>query len=115
MRVRTERVNTAQVDGVVVVTLDGRLDVTGSQVAHDALVAALPAGGRLVIDMTACDYVASSGLRVLLIVAKQSAASGCTTVLCGVQEHVRDVIEMTGFENLLAIHPDQDAALAALG
>lgn len=109
------RVSTQRVDGVTVVTLDGRLDVTGSQTAHDALLKEVRPGGRLVVDMTGCDYVASSGLRVLLIVAKQSATANCTTVLCGVQDFVRDVIEMTGFENLLAIHPDRAAALAALG
>jgi anti-anti-sigma factor len=104
----------SNIDGVVVVTLAGKLDVAGSQKAQEALVPAVTPGGKLVIDMTACDYVASSGLRVLLITAKQAAVEGCRAVLCGVQPLVWDVIVMTGFEDMLEAFPTQPDALAAL-
>ncbi len=107
-------VHRSQREGVSVMTLDGRLDVSGSQAAHDALLPEITSGGRLVVDMSECAYVASSGLRVLLIVAKQSAIAGCSTVLCGVQEQVWDVIEMTGFEDVLETYPDVDTAVGAL-
>ncbi|ACZ31873.1 anti-sigma-factor antagonist [Xylanimonas cellulosilytica DSM 15894] len=106
--------STTTVDGVVVVTLTGKLDNTGSQTAQAALVPAIVPGGALVIDMTACDYVASSGLRVLLIAAKQAAMAGCRAVLCGVRPAVWDVIVMTGFEDVLAAYPTQADALSAL-
>ncbi|GAB2470631.1 STAS domain-containing protein [Xylanimonas ulmi] len=102
------------VDGAAVVALAGRLDNAGSQVAREALITAIEPGGRLVIDMTACDYVASSGLRVLLIAAKQAAMAGCKAVLCGVQPAVWDVIVMTGFEDVLEAFGDRTQALAAL-
>jgi len=53
-------------------------------------------------------------LRVLLITAKQSAATGCKTVIAGVQEMVWDVITSTGFEDVLEAFPSVDDALGAL-
>jgi anti-anti-sigma factor len=107
-------VTTSTVGMIDVVHLDGKLDVTGSRMAGEALAGAIVPGGRLIVDMTDCDYVASSGLRVLLITAKQAQTAGCQAVLCGVQASVADVIEMTGFGDVLPIYPSRDAALAAL-
>lgn len=104
----------SKVDSIDVFELHGKLDVTGSQRATEEILPAIPKGGKLVLDMTECDYVASSGLRVLLITAKQSAAGGCKTVLAGVRELVWDVIVMTGFEDVLPAYPTKDDALAAL-
>ena len=101
-------------DDVVVVRLIGKLDVAGSRAAQDAISPAITPGGKLVVDMTHCDYVASSGLRALLITAKQAAMTGCAAVLCGVQPLVWDVIAMTGFEDVLKAFPTQADALAAL-
>lgn len=94
--------------------ISGKLDVTGSQKAQAEIIPAIPAGGKLVLDMSDCDYVASSGLRVLLITAKQSAVAGCKTVLAGVQSMVWDVIEMTGFGDVLEAYPGSDEAVKAL-
>ena len=101
-------------DGSVdVFKLNGKIDVSGSQQAQADLIPAIPNGGKLIIDMTNVDYVASSGLRILLLIAKQSQASGCKTVIAGVQPLVWDVIVMTGFEDVLEPYPTQADALKA--
>jgi anti-sigma B factor antagonist len=102
------------VDDVRVVKLGGKLDTVGSRSAQDALMPGIAAGEKLVIDMTDCGYVASSGLRVLLITAKQAAVVGCRAVLCGVQPLVWDVIVMTGFEDVLETFPTQADAIAGM-
>lgn len=107
-------IDRSSIDDVVVMTLTGKLDVAGSQKAQETLLPAVTSGGKVIVDMTACDYVASSGLRVLLIVAKQAAVAGCRAVLCGVQPLVRDVIAMTGFDEVLEAFPTRLDALAAL-
>lgn len=107
-------IESTSIDDVAVVTLAGRLDVVGSQKAQEALTPVVSQGGRLIIDMAACDYVASSGLRVLLITAKQAAVSGSRVVLCGVRPAVWDVIAMTGFEDVLEAFGTRSEALAAL-
>ena len=102
------------VEDVHIVKVIGKMDVVGSQAAQDALLPSISAGGKLIIDMTDCGYVASSGLRVLLITAKQAALVGCRAVLCGVQPLVWDVIVMTGFEDVLETFPAQSDAIAEL-
>jgi anti-sigma B factor antagonist len=102
------------VDDVRIVRLAGKMDTVGARTAQDALVPNISAGQKLIIDMTDCEYVASSGLRVLLIAAKQAAQVGCRAVLCGVQPLVWDVIVMTGFEDVLERFPTQADAIAGL-
>ena len=101
-------------EGIHIFALKGRLDANGSEKAREAIIPHIPQGGRMALDMTECDYVASSGLRILMIAAKQSAAAGCKAVLCGLQPLVYDVIQMTGFENVLEVLPTRAAALAKL-
>jgi anti-anti-sigma factor len=101
-------------NGVTIVEINGRMDSVGSQGAQDAILSAIKTDGKLVLDMSGCDYVASSGLRVLIIAAKQSAKVNCRTVLCGVQPLIRDIIVMTGFENVLTSFPGRADAVKAL-
>jgi anti-anti-sigma factor len=103
-----------QIDSIDVFELSGKLDVTGSKTAQEQIIPALAKGGKLIIDMSPCGYVASSGLRVLLITAKQSAMVDCKTVIAGVQPMVWDVIVSTGFEDVLAAYPSVEDAVTAL-
>ena len=107
-------ITTLTQDGIVIFVLQGRLDANGAQKAQEAIIPHIPRNGRMALDMSECGYVASSGLRILMIAAKQSAATQCRTVLCGLQPLVYDVIQMTGFENVLEVLPTRAAALAKL-
>ena len=98
---------------VYIFEISGKLDVTGSQKVQETIIPDIPNDGKLIIDMSGCDYVASSGLRALLIIAKQSALAGCKTVLAGVSQLVWDVIVMTGFEDVLDSYPSQTDAMVA--
>lgn len=51
--------------------------------------------GRLVIDTSAVTYVDSSGLEVLLEVSEELGRSGQALKLCGLQDMVREVLELT--------------------
>jgi len=103
-----------QIGTVCVFGLSGKLDVLGSKQTQERIVPDLTKGGKIVVDMSPCDYVASSGLRVLLIIAKQSAMAECRTVLAGVKPMVWDVIVSTGFEDVLAAYPSVEEAVGAL-
>lgn len=103
-----------QIDSVDVFELSGKLDVIGSTKAQEQVLPALAKGGKLIVDMSQCSYVASSGLRVLLIIAKQSAMVDCKTVLAGVQPMVWDVIVSTGFEDVLEAYSSVKEAAKAL-
>ena len=57
-------------------------------------------GKGLVIDCTNLEYIASSGLRILLNLVKKAKADGGRVALRGVNDVIRDVLDMTGFTNL---------------
>ena len=106
---------TKRMDGLTaIIGLDGKLDYESFQTAHDTIIPDIREGGKVVLDMSNCHYVASSGMRALVIFAKQSALVGCQTVLAGVQPQVWDIISLTGFEDVLESYPDAAAALAAM-
>ena len=52
----------------------------------------------LTLDFTACDYVSSAGLRVLLGTFKQMKAAGGDMRLANVGENFMDVLQNTGLD-----------------
>lgn len=58
---------------------------------------------NVTIDCTGMDYIASSGLRQLLMVRKATKAAGGETTLKGVQPNVMEVLTITHFDKLFNI------------
>ena len=87
-----------EIDGRLVVTLSGELDTAAAAEAEAALKPLLESNGRdVVIDCTELEYIASSGLRILLSILKKVKADGGRVTLKNVNEVIRDVLELTGF------------------
>ena len=84
-----------------VIALEGRLDTTTSP-QLEAFAEDLYAKGvnDIVVDMAACDFVSSAGLRVIVAMQKR-AATGGSLVFRSVVADVMDVFEMTGFNKIL--------------
>ncbi|NLD47841.1 MAG: anti-sigma factor antagonist [Clostridiaceae bacterium] len=101
-------------EGTTIFELDGKLDVNTSPMAQEQIMACIVPGCRVVIDMKNCDYVSSAGLRVLLVIAKQLAKVGGFGVLAHVLEEVKDVMQMTGFDNLFKCYDDIEQAVSAV-
>ena len=57
----------------------------------------------LTLDFTACDYVSSAGLRVLLGTFKQMKASGGDMRLTNVGENFMDVLQNTGLDAVFEV------------
>jgi anti-sigma B factor antagonist len=57
---------------------------------------------KVVIVMSDLSYMASAGLRVLIF-AKQKMGSPVKIVLVGLQESVKETLEMTGFQHSVTI------------
>lgn len=61
------------------------------------------ASKSITIDCNALDYIASSGLRVLLRLRKASAAQGRQVTLLGVNENIMEVLKVTHFDRMFII------------
>jgi anti-anti-sigma factor len=67
-----------------------------------------------VVDFSGIDFVSSVGLRAILTVLKRVKATNGRLALCAVQEPVREVLDITGFTNMLDVHAGRVEAIAAL-
>lgn len=102
---------------VTVLSPAGRIDHATSEAFRQALLAALDAAGpaaRVVLELSRVDYVASTGLRALLIGAKQARAQGGALVLAGLQPGVREVFDITRFTAMFPLFSSVGEALGAL-
>lgn len=84
-----------------ILKLDGRLDTTTAP-QLEKTVAELEDVKQLVLDMSGIAYISSAGLRVLLGAQKKMAKLGGMK-LTGVCDTVMEVLEMTGFVDILVI------------
>ena len=57
----------------------------------------------ITIDCTGLDYIASSGLRVLLRLRKASAAQGQRVTLQGINENIMEVLKVTHFDRMFTL------------
>lgn len=85
------------------VTLSGRLDTNTSPELESYLRENLAGIANLAIDLTDVQYVSSAGLRVFLYAHKELAKVGSELVLRHPNEYITDVLEATGFTEILTV------------
>ena len=99
----------------LVFSLSGRLDATTSSQLEKLVAERLQAGAnRLLFDLSELQYISSAGLRVLAKTLKQVSAAEGRMALCGLQEPVRMVFDISGFSSYFPIAPSLDEALNSL-
>ncbi len=97
-----------------VISPAGRLDSSTSLYLEHALEAQLASGRTwLYVDMAAVEYIASSGLKVLVAAWRRAREKGGDVVLSSLQPRLVEIFEMVGFDLLFQVFPDLDSALAA--
>jgi anti-anti-sigma factor len=99
----------------VVLALSGKLDATTAKMFEDKILGVINSGAqRLVVDLALLEYISSSGLRVLLLAAKRLQAPDGRIILCGLQDHIRQVFDLAGFSSILSIYGSRDEAIKGL-
>ena len=69
--------------------------------------------GRVVLDASQIPYLDSQGLEVLVDVTEQLIRSGAALRICGANDVVREVLELTELASLFELFPDVPSALEA--
>lgn len=82
--------------------LEGRLDATTAPALDKEINLSLDGVSNLVFDFSKLVYIASAGLRTLLVAQKRMKKQG-SMKLIHVSKDVNDVLEMTGFIDFLTI------------
>lgn len=90
-----------ELDDKIVVTLEGELDTAAAIETEQVLQPLYKSDGRnVVIDCTALEYIASSGLRILISILKGAKANGSKVVMRNMNDDIKNVFKLTGFINL---------------
>lgn len=96
----------------VIIVMPPRFDANNApdiEMEIKTLLAGKPA--KLVMDFSATDYIASAGLRVLLVVTRDQMKAGGKVALAGIRPQVLKVFEMAGFTSIFTICANRDEAI----
>lgn len=90
----------------------GRLDSNTSPEFEKRIFEVIEEGSRnMIIDFESLDYISSAGLRVILKAAKQLKNSDGIIMLCSMEDYVKEVFEISGFDSIIPIVPNMEDAL----
>ena len=93
-----------ELDNQYVATLKGELDTAAAVEAEQVLKPLYNSDGRdIIIDCTELEYIASSGLRILISILKGAKAKGSKVTIRNLNDDIRNVFRLTGFINLFEI------------
>lgn len=97
------------------ITLSGRMDHEGvSQI--DTRFSGMAAAPRMaiIVDMEKVPFLASLGIRLLLINARAVSVRGGKMALLNVERNVAMVLEIAGIDKVIPVYHDIEAAKAAV-
>jgi len=111
MRMVTEQV----APGVTKANLTGRLDIGGTQEVELPFNALAGSQRALIVDLSQVDFIASLGLRLLIVGARTVQRKGGRMVLLAPPVAVEAVLISSGTDNVVSIWRTLDDAIAAVG
>lgn len=108
------RIGQDRADGVIVLTLEGRVSHRTCADLEAALASAVASKAPAVlVDLSAVDYISSPGLRALEQASVDLAGGRRRFVVCGLQDAVSVAFDLGGLTGVLTIESSRDAAMAA--
>ncbi len=108
-------INAERAGGTVIAKADGRIDSSNSREFHTELEAVVAdSDAALVLDFEDVAYISSAGMRVILLTAKSLQKSGIKLALCSMDDSIREVFKISGFDKIIEIHESQAEALSAV-
>lgn len=92
-----------EIEGKIIATLEGDLDTAAAIEVEQALQPLYESNNDVIIECEKLDYIASSGLRILLGILKSAKAKGCQVTLRNMNDDIKSVFTMTGLINLFNV------------
>lgn len=90
-----------EIDDKYVVTLTGEMDTAAANEAEEVLKQLYQNEGKeVVFECENLEYIASSGLRILINILKSTMSKGNRVVLRNVNDDIKNVFKLTGFLNI---------------
>jgi len=114
VRAAPSAVDVEQADVVHIMRVVGRLDERARQQFEDG-VAAIGTGGKVLLDLTECEYISSVGLRQIMVLQKQNRAVGRQAILVVKPESViAEILAISRFNHVIETVHTREEGLARL-
>ena len=97
-------INVERKNGTLISRVAGRVDSANAREFEQALSSAIGDDRKVILDLGDLSYISSSGLRILLLVAKSLRTRGAEFALCSLSDPIREVFEISGFDQIIAIY-----------
>lgn len=107
--------STSEYGGHAVVTLRGELDIADAASVAAAFAAVAASKPRIVVDLTALEFIDSSGVAALARGRKHARHAGGDLSLAAPQQHVLRVLTLTRLIDAFAIHASVNEAATSVG
>ena len=105
-------INEQVTDQCLIIGITGRLDTTNYSMLEKKLMELIDSNHtKILVDCSKMDYISSSGLRILLMALKKITLVKGKFVLCGLQENIHEIFEISGFTSIFEIYLSKEDAL----
>ncbi len=102
-------------EGVVIVHLEGDVDVSQALPLRDTLATAMGDGsGSVLLDLGGVDFIDSAGVGLLVTAHRRAQSANGALALAGVTPTVARVLELTRTDRVLRVVSSVDEGVAAL-
>jgi anti-sigma B factor antagonist len=101
-------------DGMAIITLIGDLDIITGRRLDDTLVDSRRTADRVVLDLSAVDFMDTSSLAVIVSHWKGLVAAGGSLALAGARFQYTRTLWITGLADRIPMYETVDTAVAAL-
>jgi anti-sigma B factor antagonist len=106
------RISSQRRDGFAVVAVSGELDIVTSRRFDECLAEVRRDADRIIIDLSAVDFMDTGSLAVIVGHWKQVTAAGGTLALAGARYRYTKTLWITGLADRLPLYDSVDAAVA---
>ena len=103
-----------EANGVTIVKLLGRIDIAGAREIDMPMNLVAGSRRRVILDLSGVEFLASMGIRHIVIAAKSIAGKRGAFVMFGPNDDVRGVLVSSAIDTLIPIHDDLDDAVRAV-
>ena len=101
-------------DGVGVIEIHGELTAASEDALTEAYNAATEGGASVVvIDFSGLEYMNSGGIGLLVTLLVRANRFKQRLLACGLDDHYRQILELTRLDEAISIYGDEAEALAA--
>lgn len=108
-------INTSNENGIFILIPNGRFDATVAPDAEKLITSAIEDGeSKIIVDFSETEFIASAGLRIIIITAKLLKPKNGIVALCSANQQIKEVLDISGFLALMNLHDSREDAFSKM-